>query len=336
MQGGLFLDMKKKHLKLLGIGFFILGIFLLLNAKIGITGAVIGTSTISSAISLILGLVFVIVGMGVFAGGEEGGLEERVTSPLLLDTCYLKEIVKDKNEYKKLKDILSGKKQYPYVIYVEENILKEFKPEKGIDEGVKKRGHFLKQLLEKNALRLEREFPEYEKRKEKYEGISKKLLEQTPKYLTYQYLSEIDNTKNEILPEEFIKKHNINTGGPYTKKEILDYLDKGLNAYKTEKRLQGNTKKLLYNYDLSKGDINLLANALCLHNLAYHNNLSKEYPKHRTTYDPRIKNPTTILSNDAHLTEIQKIFNYNFRGDNTKRMDKRNKRENQLQTRNKL
>ncbi|MCX6751001.1 MAG: hypothetical protein NTZ83_06070 [Candidatus Pacearchaeota archaeon] len=67
--------MKKRYIQLLGLGYFILGIFLSMNAEAGITGAVIGSSAVSSAISLILGLVFVIVGMGVLAGGK---LEERV------------------------------------------------------------------------------------------------------------------------------------------------------------------------------------------------------------------------------------------------------------------
>ncbi len=66
--------MRKKYLKILGLVFSVFGLFLLLNAKIGITGAVIGTAETSSVFSLIVGLVFVFVGVMVFAG-KKGGLE---------------------------------------------------------------------------------------------------------------------------------------------------------------------------------------------------------------------------------------------------------------------
>ena len=70
--------MKRKYIKLLGKLFFILGIFLVINAEAGITGAVIGTANSTSLLSLILGLIFLIGGMGIMAGSEEGGLEEIV------------------------------------------------------------------------------------------------------------------------------------------------------------------------------------------------------------------------------------------------------------------
>jgi hypothetical protein len=69
--------MKNKYIKLLGSLSLILGVFLVMNAEAGITGAVIGTPALSSTISFILGLVFLIVGIEVLAGGEEGGLEKK-------------------------------------------------------------------------------------------------------------------------------------------------------------------------------------------------------------------------------------------------------------------
>jgi hypothetical protein len=87
--------MKREYVKVLGLGYFILGIFLLLNAKIGITGAVIGTSTISSAISLILGLVFMIVGMVVLAGGKESEIERIVLTSSVKENKPLLRITKD-------------------------------------------------------------------------------------------------------------------------------------------------------------------------------------------------------------------------------------------------
>ena len=70
--------MKDKHIRLLGLVSFILGIFLLLNAKIGITGAIIGTAGTSSVFSLILGLVFVIVGIGTFIISERRKIESKI------------------------------------------------------------------------------------------------------------------------------------------------------------------------------------------------------------------------------------------------------------------
>ena len=90
--------MKRKYVKFTGLSFFILGIFLLLNAKIGITGAIIGTAETSSIFSLILGLMFMIVGILVFAEEEESGIERIVLSstvkknpPLLRITSMFKE-----------------------------------------------------------------------------------------------------------------------------------------------------------------------------------------------------------------------------------------------------
>ena len=71
--------MRKKHLKYISYILFLTGIFFLTNPNLNITGAVIGSElNISSIFSFILGLVFVIGGIGVLSAGKEGGgLEER-------------------------------------------------------------------------------------------------------------------------------------------------------------------------------------------------------------------------------------------------------------------
>ncbi len=68
--------MKKKHFRFLSLAFFLIGIFLLLNSKTDITGAVVGISNISSGISSIFGIVFILVSAMLFVGGER--LEERL------------------------------------------------------------------------------------------------------------------------------------------------------------------------------------------------------------------------------------------------------------------
>jgi hypothetical protein len=62
--------MKKKYFRFLSLAFFLVGIFLLLNSKTDITGAVVGVSNISSGIISIFGLVFILVSAMLFVGGE--------------------------------------------------------------------------------------------------------------------------------------------------------------------------------------------------------------------------------------------------------------------------
>ena len=52
--------MKKKYFRFLSLAFFLVGIFFLLNSKTDITGAVVGISNISSGLSSIFGLLFII------------------------------------------------------------------------------------------------------------------------------------------------------------------------------------------------------------------------------------------------------------------------------------
>jgi len=68
--------MKKKYFRFLSLAFFLVGIFFLINSKIDITGAVVGVSNISSWISSIFGIVFILVSMMLFVSGKS--LEERV------------------------------------------------------------------------------------------------------------------------------------------------------------------------------------------------------------------------------------------------------------------
>jgi len=68
--------MKKKYFRFLSLAFFLVGIFFLLNSKTDITGAVVGVSNISSGISSIFGIVFILVSAMLFVGGES--LEEKL------------------------------------------------------------------------------------------------------------------------------------------------------------------------------------------------------------------------------------------------------------------
>lgn len=57
--------MKKEHFRFLSSAFFLVGIFFLLNSKTDITGAVVGVSNISSGLSSIFGIVFIIVSLSL-------------------------------------------------------------------------------------------------------------------------------------------------------------------------------------------------------------------------------------------------------------------------------
>ena len=71
--------MKKKYFRFLSLAFFLIGIFFLLNSKTDITGAVVGVSNISSGLSSIFGIVFILVSAMLFVGGEnlEALVEEK-------------------------------------------------------------------------------------------------------------------------------------------------------------------------------------------------------------------------------------------------------------------
>lgn len=59
-----------------GIIFILAGLILILNSQVPTLGAVIGLSPVSSSISLIAGLVFLIVGILLFIGRRKGKLEQ--------------------------------------------------------------------------------------------------------------------------------------------------------------------------------------------------------------------------------------------------------------------
>ncbi|MBI4154986.1 hypothetical protein HY498_02795 [Candidatus Woesearchaeota archaeon] len=68
--------MKKKHFRFLSLAFFLFGIFLLLNSKTDITGAIVRVSSIPLGFSSIFGIVFILFSVVLFIGREN--LEERL------------------------------------------------------------------------------------------------------------------------------------------------------------------------------------------------------------------------------------------------------------------
>jgi len=93
--------MKKKHFRFLSLAFFLIGIFLLLNSKTDITGAVVGVSNISSGFSSVLGIAFILVSAMLFVGGKslEGLLYEPHAFGRMKERKLFPSVIKDAIEH---------------------------------------------------------------------------------------------------------------------------------------------------------------------------------------------------------------------------------------------
>tara|TARA_B100000315_G_scaffold29047_1_gene24721 strand:- start:624 stop:1511 length:888 start_codon:yes stop_codon:yes gene_type:complete len=126
--------MKKKHFRFLSLAFFLVGIFFLLNSKTDITGAVVGVSNISSGISSIFGIVFILVSAMLFVGGES--LEERVESAASYER--LKKSLRRREQYGEsffseiLRSDLNRIRKFP------ENTWKDYNPNLSFQENQKR------------------------------------------------------------------------------------------------------------------------------------------------------------------------------------------------------
>lgn len=88
--------MKKIPIKYLSYFLFIIGLFFLINPNINITGAVIGSElNIQLTFSLILGLVFVILGIIIFVEAKEDRLEKIVLTSSINKNPPLLRITKE-------------------------------------------------------------------------------------------------------------------------------------------------------------------------------------------------------------------------------------------------
>ena len=110
--------MRKRTLKYLSFLLVFIGFFFLTNPQLNITGAVIGSSALSSAISLILGLVFIIGGIVVMASKKN--LESIIKIPLegkakinyAIDNSTLKRITEDTLTSNQILKVLNRKLDY--------------------------------------------------------------------------------------------------------------------------------------------------------------------------------------------------------------------------------
>lgn len=210
--------MKTKNFKLLGLGYFLIGIFLLLNTKLEITGAVIGSSNGTSFFSLILGLLFISLGgMITLVGSEEGGLE-KITWDYGKDAKKYQEFKEDLksrgyrvNEDKEKGDITFGEylnflteaKYNKLDSELKESYIHDFDEYNGIKDKSEKKRYLNKRLNEINEEDIDRakEIREMLNKESKHPKtevlISKQAIDRSEKdnYIirnTRDYINEID------------------------------------------------------------------------------------------------------------------------------------------------
>jgi hypothetical protein len=297
----------KRDDKILGILSFILGIFLLANYKLNITGAIIGTSSTFSSFNLISGIVLILVSVIVFA--FTGRLEDSLTAveeielkrgtPVIIDTNYLIEACRNPVEYKNLIGFISERYDLGKPVIVPKSVFNEFKFVSG-DEGEKNRIKTLKEILSRCATTLEDvrgEVWENSDIKRKSMRKAEELLQQTPKYFAYRYLSEI-NKGEHLTVDKFIGKSRGNMSNSLGENEYEKNIQNARREYdKISDRAGANGKRnLMSSYNVSPADIDVLSGAIYL----------KEVPD---ILGGKPLNDIEVITRDSHLIDSLKIFN---------------------------
>ncbi|MBS3084036.1 hypothetical protein J4423_04490 [Candidatus Pacearchaeota archaeon] len=312
--------MKKRDIRFLSIISLILGTFFLLNSKTNITGAVIDSSGISSTFSLVLGIILIIISAIIFSSTET--LERKLENepkptkedyPIIIDTNYLIDACRDRDSYDHLVELIKARRDKGNSIYIPSEVLKELDPTKARNERQKTLQSQLKRIIKEQTLRLEVDRPKYNEsgkeskydpskvfsytknRKIRYENMARSLLEKTPKNITSLYLNELDKGVK-ISVRSFIEKNKSKLDGSYSLSDYEAALNKGRREYEREI----DKRKLIHRYEVSKGDVEILANSF------YIQNIPNRYGNHDL-------DKVTILSADEHLLQVEKIFDNKFK-----------------------
>ena len=305
----------KRNIRILGVIFFVFGIIFLLNSNLNFTGAFIGSSNaFSSSFSLILGIIFIIVSFIVFAftGRLEDNLVETEeleigqASPVIIDTNFLIEACRNPAEYKTVMRFIKERHDYGKPVIVPKSVFSEFKFISG-DEGEKSRIKNLKEALAAYTTTLEDKEGDVlinSDARKKSNHIAEYILRQTPKYLAYKYLSEIDKGEK-ITVDKFLGKSRGKFSTVLSEDKYEENLHSARREYdKINDRAGIKIKNnLLSSYDVSPADIDVLSSALLL----------KEIPQ---LWGNRPLNEIDIITKDSHLIDSSKIFNRTHPGKN--------------------
>jgi hypothetical protein len=296
-----------KKFKILSLFFFVSGMFLVINSKLNITGAVIGNSNFLSTLTSTFGLIFILVSILFFA--YSGKLEEKLIeveeeelgyeNPVIIDTNYILESCKDGVECKKLLKFIKERYNLGQPVIVPRGVFEEFRfvPH---GNGAENRMQPIMEALAKYTITMENirgeEWGSLDK-KVKSNALAKEILCKTPKYLAYEYLSEIDKGEK-ITVEKFLRKNIDKLNNAFSEKTYEDILQ---NARREYERINDKTgvkgrKNFLRTYNLSPTDMEILSSALYL----------QEFPD---VFGDELLDKVNIITKDSHLIDSLKIFN---------------------------
>ncbi len=289
--------MQKKEMRLIAFGFFIIGIFFLINPNLNITGAVIGTSALTSTFSLILGLVFIIVGIAVLT--EVHTLEKRLVDaekiakeegePTIIDTNYFLEASKDDKKYKELKNFIQYNFDHGQPIIVPKKVLNEIK-NMGNTPGERDKIKSLKEILPKQTVSVEDLDKKWDYFKSKYNHLAKEILQQTPKYISFMYLSGVKKGESMDI-EKFLNRNFGKLNDAFSRDQYKTSLQDAERAYLSSK----NKDTTLRGYNISQADIDVLSEALYLHD-------------NPSIVADSVMDKVHVISKDSHLLDSLKIL----------------------------
>jgi rRNA-processing protein FCF1 len=249
----------RKNIRVMSLLLFVFGIFFLINFRLQITGAFIGSFNAPSIFNLIFGLIFILISVIVFASKS---LDEQLREiekkaaeneePIIIDTNFLIESCNTNKDYRRLMDFIQSNFDCGNPVIIPKGVYGELKV-KGENGGEKNRKKELKEFLETHAFPMEEIDKKWENSREKYDNLAKNILQQTPKYLSYLYLSELNKGRS-ISVEDFLGRHPGKLSNAFSEKRYEQDMGNALRNYRTN----NNPKKrenFLHTYDLSPADI---------------------------------------------------------------------------------
>jgi|GEM_PF-5444994 hypothetical protein len=255
--------------KIFGCFLIVIGVVLILESFVGITGFVVGGVGGVDFVS-VLGFVFVVGGVGLMVATT---LEQKTLGkiysprdenfPVILDTNYLIEATRDNNN-KDGKDAYNGllakisEYKEESTLIVPKGVLSEFRAKGSPRE--KERVRDLKEVLDKDTLTLEvlREKWKMDSGlRKKYNEIAMGILEKTPKAIAYNFLTHIGKKGNlNFHAEDFLlfpsyKEFSYN-------KEFENVLEKAKREYNKSVGPKGKWE-VMHGYKVSNEDVEILA-----------------------------------------------------------------------------
>jgi hypothetical protein len=279
----------------------IVGFFLILNSvSFSMTGNVVSDSEYFNSGS-VLALIFMTIGICFFLS-DVGHLEETLIQhevdtepqpmdfPFIIDTNYLYKKCENIKDFREFKKTIDSFYQRGNPAYIPEEIMKEFKTSVGTEAEVARKRN-LKDILGSKACIFEDEKDMSPENVDKYKTEAEELIKETPKYFAFRYLSRLHKGEN-LDMDRFIR--NRHPKSPFREREIGVAIADAVSKYNMCKNRK-NQLKVIHDYSLAKGDVDLLRNALFLID-------------NPNRYGDTDLDRVTIASDDKHLTQAVKVY----------------------------